>query len=189
MEDKSINDINNALNSLQKDEEQIEPEEEAESPEENEEPIEPEEEAEIQEENEEETKQMLAENIDREIEKINQLLKKYEELENEIKELSEPFDVDMEQGLYMLMTVLKGPLAVKQSKALIRTFKKMKDYILENRDLIGQREILQLSMETANNRIPKNRPLTGRNVRKVGGLFLYPFSKKEVNQNGKTEKP
>lgn len=53
----------------------------------------------------------------------------------------------------MLMTVLKGPLAVKQSKALIRTFKKMKDYILENRDLIGQRELLQLSMETANNRI------------------------------------
>ena len=30
-----------------------------------------------------------------------------------------------EQGLYMLMTVLKGTLAVKQSKALIRTFKKM----------------------------------------------------------------
>ncbi|MGN0160227.1 MAG: ORF6N domain-containing protein [Lachnospiraceae bacterium] len=58
-----------------------------------------------------------------------------------------------EQGLYMLMTVLKGPLAVKQSKALIRTFKKMKDYILDNRNLIGQRELLQLSMETANNRI------------------------------------
>ena len=58
-----------------------------------------------------------------------------------------------EQGLYMLMTVLKGSLAVKQSKALIRTFKKMKDYILENRDLIGQRELLQLSMETANNNI------------------------------------
>ena len=58
-----------------------------------------------------------------------------------------------EQGLYMLMTVLKGPLAVKQSKALIRTFKKMKDYILENLNLIGQRELLQLSMETANNRI------------------------------------
>ena len=57
----------------------------------------------------------------------------------------------------MLMTVLKEPLAVKQSKALIRTFKKMKDYILENRDLIGQREILQLSMETANNRIETNK--------------------------------
>lgn len=35
-----------------------------------------------------------------------------------------------EQGIYMLMTVLKGELAVKQSKALIRTFKQMKDYIL-----------------------------------------------------------
>ena len=62
-----------------------------------------------------------------------------------------------EQGLYMLMTVLKGPLAVKQSKALIRTFKKMKDYILDNRDLIGQREMLQLSMETANNKIAINK--------------------------------
>ena len=37
-----------------------------------------------------------------------------------------------EQGVYMLMTVLKGELAVKQSKALIRLFKKMKDYIVDN---------------------------------------------------------
>ena len=53
----------------------------------------------------------------------------------------------------MLMTVLRGELAIKQSRALVKTFKKMKDYILVNRDLIGQREILQLSMETANNKI------------------------------------
>ena len=58
-----------------------------------------------------------------------------------------------EQGIYMLMTILKGDLAVKQSIDLVRTFKKMKDYILENRELIGKRELLQLSMETANNRI------------------------------------
>lgn len=58
-----------------------------------------------------------------------------------------------EQGIYMLMTVLRGDLAVLQSRSLVKTFKKMKDYILENRDLIGQRELLQLSMETANNRI------------------------------------
>lgn len=63
----------------------------------------------------------------------------------------------MEQGVYMLMTVLKGELAVRQSIALVRTFKRMKDYILENRDLIGQREILQLSMETANNRMEINK--------------------------------
>ncbi|MGG6822352.1 UNVERIFIED_CONTAM: ORF6N domain-containing protein [Streptococcus canis] len=56
-----------------------------------------------------------------------------------------------EQGIYMLMTVLKGELAVKQSKALIRTFKQMKDYILENQGLIGKREFLQLSMQITSN--------------------------------------
>lgn len=41
-----------------------------------------------------------------------------------------------EQGIYMLMTVLKGDLAVKQSKILIKTFKQMKDYIVENSGLL-----------------------------------------------------
>jgi len=36
-----------------------------------------------------------------------------------------------EQGIYMLMTVLKGDLATKQSILIIRTFKAMKDYIFE----------------------------------------------------------
>ena len=72
------------------------------------------------------------------------------------KSRSNPY-VFTEQGVYMLMTVLKGELAVRQSIALVRTFKKMKDYILENRDLIGQREMLQLSIETANNRIEINK--------------------------------
>lgn len=56
-----------------------------------------------------------------------------------------------EQGIYMLMTVLKGELAVKQSKALIRTFKQMKDYILDNQGLIGKRDFLQLSMQITSN--------------------------------------
>ncbi|MCR5322488.1 MAG: ORF6N domain-containing protein [Lachnospiraceae bacterium] len=63
---------------------------------------------------------------------------------------SNPY-VFTEQGIYMLMTVLKGDLAVKQSKALVRTFKKMKDYILSNQSLINQREVIQLSMHTAEN--------------------------------------
>jgi len=33
-----------------------------------------------------------------------------------------------EQGIYMLMTVLKGDLAIQQSMALIRFFKRLKDY-------------------------------------------------------------
>lgn len=41
-----------------------------------------------------------------------------------------------EQGVYMLMTVLKGELAVKQSIALIRLFKRMKDFIEDNKGLI-----------------------------------------------------
>jgi len=41
---------------------------------------------------------------------------------------SNPF-VFTEQGIYMLMTVLKGDLAVQHSMALIRLFKQMKDYI------------------------------------------------------------
>lgn len=52
-----------------------------------------------------------------------------------------------EQGIYMLMTVLKGDLAVRQSKALIRIFKKMKDYMIMNQGLIGEHEFLRLSMQ------------------------------------------
>lgn len=46
-----------------------------------------------------------------------------------------------EQGIYMLMTILKGDLAIRQSKTLIRLFKSMKDYIIENQQLmITQRD-------------------------------------------------
>ncbi|MBR1506792.1 MAG: ORF6N domain-containing protein [Eubacterium sp.] len=62
-----------------------------------------------------------------------------------------------EQGVYMLMTVLRSDLAVKQSKDFVRTFKKMKDYILGNQNLIGQREVMQLSMQTTENTTEINR--------------------------------
>lgn len=52
-----------------------------------------------------------------------------------------------ESGIYMLMTILKGELAIKQSKAIIRTFRAMKDYIVENQGLVGQQEYLRLSMQ------------------------------------------
>ena len=51
-----------------------------------------------------------------------------------------------EQGIYMLMTVLKGDLATKQSKSLIRLFKKMKDYLVTSSGQLGQQEILSLAM-------------------------------------------
>lgn len=41
-----------------------------------------------------------------------------------------------EQGIYMLMTVLKGELATKQSISLIKAFKQMKDYIIESNNVL-----------------------------------------------------
>ena len=49
------------------------------------------------------------------------------------------------------MTVLKGELAIKQSKALIRTFKQMKDFIVENQDFIGSKELVQIAIQTNQN--------------------------------------
>ena len=56
-----------------------------------------------------------------------------------------------EQGVYMLMTVLKGELATKQSKALIRIFKEMKDYIIDLDGLLTKDDFLKLSMQVNQN--------------------------------------
>ena len=50
-----------------------------------------------------------------------------------------------EQGIYMLMTVLKGELATKQSIAIIRTFKQMKDYIIETNNIVSTNELLKIT--------------------------------------------
>jgi hypothetical protein len=57
-----------------------------------------------------------------------------------------------EQGIYMLMMVLKGEQATAQSKALIRLFKQMKDYIAaENKQMLGNDGIAQIALQTAQN--------------------------------------
>ena len=66
-----------------------------------------------------------------------------------------------ESGIYMLMTVLKGDLATRQSKALIRTFRAMKDYIVDNNDLLRQHDLLQLSLKISDS----NDKLTETNER------------------------
>ena len=57
-----------------------------------------------------------------------------------------------EQGIYMLMTVLKGELAVKQSLAIIRLFKRMKDYIISSDGLLSTNELLRLSRQVNENK-------------------------------------
>ncbi|WP_249505375.1 ORF6N domain-containing protein, partial [Fibrobacter sp. HC4] len=55
-----------------------------------------------------------------------------------------------EQGIYMLMTVLKGELAIKQSIAIMLLFKEMKDYIAaENQQLLGCSNCVQIATLTA----------------------------------------
>lgn len=51
-----------------------------------------------------------------------------------------------EQGIYMLMTVLKGEIATSQSKALIRIFKKMKDYIISNNYLLANNNSVEMNL-------------------------------------------
>ena len=88
-----------------------------------------------------------------------------------------------EQGIYMLMTVLKGELAVEQSKALIRTFKGMKDFIVENRYLIGNKDLVQLSIQTAQNTADiaeiKNTMVTKTDLAKVVRDFTDPITRRE----------
>lgn len=56
-----------------------------------------------------------------------------------------------EQGIYMLMTVLKGELAIRQSIMLVRIFKGMKDYISDSHLLVPSDEFSRLATITAQN--------------------------------------
>ena len=56
-----------------------------------------------------------------------------------------------EVGVYMLMTVLKGELATRQSRALMLAFKEMKDYLIDESGLISGSEIARLSLQTSEN--------------------------------------
>ncbi|HEP6917246.1 TPA: ORF6N domain-containing protein [Streptococcus pyogenes] len=83
-----------------------------------------------------------------------------------------------EQGIYMLMTVLRGDLAVKQSKALIRMFKQMKDFIIENQDFISSKELVQIAIQTNRNTNDiaeiKSQMATKEDLKKVMDNFIDP---------------
>ncbi|MDN5315390.1 MAG: hypothetical protein PWP10_4140 [Clostridiales bacterium] len=57
-----------------------------------------------------------------------------------------------EQGIYMLMTVLRSELATVQSKKLIRLFKSMKEYIVENQQfMLAQKDYVALAQKVGSN--------------------------------------
>lgn len=83
-----------------------------------------------------------------------------------------------EQGIYMLMTVLRGELATRQSRALIRTFKQMKDFIIENQDFISSKELVQIAVQTNQNTKDiaeiKSQMATKEDLKKVMDNFIDP---------------
>ena len=83
-----------------------------------------------------------------------------------------------ESGIYMLMTVLKGDLAARQSKALIRAFKLMKDYISQDPLLLNAvdtaRLSLQISEHTKEISEIKDRMVTKDDLAKVMQSFSLP---------------
>ena len=82
-----------------------------------------------------------------------------------------------EQGIYMLMTVLKGELAVQQSIKLVRLFKRMKDYISESKNLIDVSQLFALI-----NTVHSNTRRLGAAEEKldvVMGYFMDPLKYKD----------
>lgn len=70
-----------------------------------------------------------------------------------------------EQGIYMLMTVLRGNLAVAQSKILIRMFKAMKSYIQENSSLLPVEEIKLLKQSVLS--LTERQNKTDKDIQKI----------------------
>ncbi len=54
-----------------------------------------------------------------------------------------------EQGIYMLATVLRGELAEKQSIFIMRTFREMRHYIIQNQQFVTRTEMDILSSKVA----------------------------------------
>ena len=66
----------------------------------------------------------------------------------QVKNNIEKFDED---SMFQLSEDEVGELATKQSNALVRLFKQMKDYIVDNQQMINQRDFLRFSLQTAEN--------------------------------------
>lgn len=74
------------------------------------------------------------------------------------------------------MTVLKGEKAINQSKALIRLFKEMKDYIMYTNSFITKDEFIKLAIETNKNtkdiKYIKENMVTKKELSKIMDKFI-----------------
>ena len=91
----------------------------------------------------------------------------------------------------MLMTVLKGELAVKQSKKLVKLFKRMKDFLIQLQNVLPTSDIRVLALQTQNNtediRQMKQQMVTRDELSVVIKDFTDPTIKKDyLFYNGQT---
>ena len=96
-----------------------------------------------------------------------------------------------EEGIYMLMTVLKGELAVSQSKKLIKLFKRMKDFFIQLQNVLPTSDLRVLAIQTQNNtediRQMKQQMVTRDELSVVIKDFTDPTIKKDyLFYNGQT---
>ena len=76
----------------------------------------------------------------------------------------------------MLMTVLRGELATRQSRAIVIALKALKDYVNETQGLLTQRDLLRLSIQTAENtNAIKSMSLKMADQQKILSLLLLIF--------------
>lgn len=89
-----------------------------------------------------------------------------------------------EQGVYQLATVLKGDLAERQSVAIMRVFRAMREYISQNRQLLPNQEIFQLSARQAalegQVREIKNNMVSKADLSDIMKLFDQGLSNEEI---------
>ena len=77
-----------------------------------------------------------------------------------------------EQGIYMLMTVLKGDLAVAQSKTLIRLFREMKHFVQNNMLLFDEIASIKQHQLNTDKRVDELFTLLDKyNVKDTQGIF------------------
>lgn len=79
-----------------------------------------------------------------------------------------------EQGIYMLATVLKNELAVKQSIAIMRMFKNMRHYIVKNRQFVSKEELQQvsISLDEYKNKTDKSIQNIGKRIEELSSNFI-----------------
>ena len=91
---------------------------------------------------------------------------------------SNPY-VFTEQGVYMLATVLKSETAVKQSILIIRAFKEMRHYLIENQYLLTNNDYLRLSLQVNENTNAISKMVTKDYFEEVMKEFIGPNRKEE----------